>query len=167
MTRTTPTRTPWIRAAITAATVLLAVTACTTITGADVDTKTEADAKAAVQQYAAQIAGVIGAGLQNPAENASPCTGKLGETDSDVYTMLGTYQVDLAPDRHPDTMTRLKDLWTANGWKITEDRRFGGVEGVIAAKTTDGYSISAESTTSGAKVAVMVGSPCFKSPTPR
>jgi hypothetical protein len=62
---------------------------------------------------------------------------------------------------------RLKDLWTANGWKITDDRRFTGTKGVIAAETPDGYGINVESTTSGEKVAVLVNSPCFKSPTPR
>ncbi|MEV4641326.1 hypothetical protein AB0J80_28685 [Actinoplanes sp. NPDC049548] len=160
------TRPSLIRAALTVTAACLALTACTS-TGADVETKTEADAKAAVQQYADQLAGAIGGGLLNVGVNASPCTGKFGETDSDVYTVSGVYQVPLPAERHHDTMDKLKNLWTANGWKITDDRRFEGTDGVIAAKTSDGYALNVESTTSGQNVAVMVSSPCFKSPTPR
>jgi hypothetical protein len=38
---------------------------------------------------------------------------------------------------------------------------------VLTATTTDGYSVNIESTKPATMLAVMVNSPCFKSPTPR
>jgi hypothetical protein len=167
--------TPTLQRLLTGILAAVTLTACTTITGANVDTKTEADATTAVQQYADQVADVAGSSLIDPATTASPCTGtgtgtgtgKLGEADRDVFTMQGAYQIALPVEKHIDTISRLRDMWKANGYSITDDRTVGGNRGVIAAKTGDGFSFTVQSTTPPTMVAVLVHSPCYKSPTPR
>jgi hypothetical protein len=145
----------------------LVLSACTSITGANVDTKSEADTTAAVQQYADQISAAVGGPLTNAATNAAPCTGKLAETHSDVYTVQGTYRIAVPAEQHVATAARLRDTWKANGWKITDDRTFNNTEAVVTAETPDGFNVNVESTKSGANIAIMVNSPCYKSPTPR
>ncbi len=158
---------PSIRLLITAAVAAAALTACTAITGADVESKTESDATAAVQQHADGIAQAIGSSLTNPSTRPGPCTGKLGESDREIFAVQGAYNVDLSVEKHAPTFARLRDLWNANGHTITDDRTLGDGTGVITAKTKDGYSFNVQSTAPPTGLALLVHSPCFKSPTPR
>jgi hypothetical protein len=148
------------------ATALMFVAGCTTITGADVQSKSEADAITVVQQRADALAQVIGAALINPSNQPGPCSGKLGETDRDIFAVQGAYNVDLPVEKHSDALARLRDQWKADGYTITDDRAIGSA-GVIAAKAPDGFSFTVQSTTPPTGFAVLVHSPCFKSPTPR
>jgi hypothetical protein len=156
-----------IRSLIAASAVVL-LAACTSITGADVESKSETDAIAVVQQRADQVAQVIGAALTNPSNRPGPCSGKLGETDSDIFAVQGAYNIDQPVEKHVETFTKLRDRWKADGYTITADRTFGvDGSGVITAKSPDGFSFNVESTSPPTGFAVLVHSPCYKSPTPR
>jgi hypothetical protein len=156
----------WTRAAV-AAVAAAALTACTSSTGADVESKSEADATAAVQQHADRIAGVLGSPLLNPSTNPGPCSGQRGETGRDIFAVQGAYQVTMPVEKHTGTLARLRDLWKADGYTITDDRSFGDGAGVLAARSPEGYSVNVESTSPPSALALLVHSPCFRSPTPR
>ncbi len=145
----------------------LAALTLTGCTGANVETKTEADATTLVQQRAEQIATLIGSPLEEPATNAAGCTGKLGETSDNVFSVQGAYQIPVPTEQQLTTLARLRDAWKANGYTITDDRTVGTTEGVLAAKTRDGYDMSVESTRPPTAFALLIHSPCFRFPTRR
>ncbi|MEV4636406.1 hypothetical protein AB0J80_03545 [Actinoplanes sp. NPDC049548] len=75
-------------AAATAIT-MAALTSCTS-SGADVETKSEAEATRIVQQKADQVVTLVGnTSLTDPALSPGPCTGKNGEAGSDISAVQG------------------------------------------------------------------------------
>jgi hypothetical protein len=143
----------------------IALAGCTT-EGAEVESKTEADVTAAVQQRAEQVASLIGQALREPATNASPCTGKLGETDRQVFTVQGAYDVTMPAAQQLGAVAKVRDSWKADGYEITDDRVVGG-RGVLAAKAPDGYRFYLQSKSPADALALLINSPCHRSPTPR
>jgi hypothetical protein len=144
-----------------AAAVVLTVTACS---GEFVETKSEADTTALVQQHADALAALVGTPLRNPATGPMPCTGKQGEGDRSVYAIQGAYNID-APDGEQAraTIARVRADWTAKGYEITDDREIGDYEAVLSAKTKDGFSLDIE-TVSRDAFAALLYSPCFTRP---
>ncbi|MBO3741500.1 hypothetical protein [Actinoplanes flavus] len=149
------------RAAGFALTALLTLTACS---GEDMETKSEADATALVQQHADAIAGLVGTSLRNPETGPLPCTGKLGESSRSVYAIQGVYNIDAPDGEQPRAViTRVRTDWTAKGYTITDDRELGTYDAVLTAKTPDGYSLDLE-TVSPEAFAMILHSPCFRRP---
>jgi hypothetical protein len=155
--RTTRTSTWALAAAI-------ALTGCTE--GANVESRTEADVTAAVQQRAEKVATLIGQALREPATNASPCTGKLGENNRQVFTVQGAYNLTMPAEQQLETVAKVRDTWQTEGYEITDDRVVGD-QGVLAAKAPDGYSFYLQTKPPSAALALLVNSPCYRSPTPR
>ncbi len=136
-------------------------------TGANVDEKTETEAKALVQQYADQVSALIGSRLEEPTLSSSACSGKGGESDRQIFSIQGAYQIAVPTEQQTATFNRVRDAWKANGYTITDDRTIKTNDGVLAAKTPDGVDIDIETTRPPTAVALLIHSPCFKSPTPR
>jgi hypothetical protein len=136
------------------------------ILGGGVDTKTEADVRTAVEQRASDVAALVGGALTDPSVNASPCTGRMGESSSDVFTVRGVWVVPLPADQHLDTLRRVRDGLKAKHWDITEDRQFEANAGMLTARSDD-YEVNLTSNDKSSALAMMVTSPCFASPTPR
>ncbi|GGN85455.1 hypothetical protein GCM10010112_65910 [Actinoplanes lobatus] len=150
-----------VRIGVLAVALLLSVTACS---GEFVESKSEADTTALVQQHADAIAKTIGMPLRNAETGPAPCTGKLGESSSDVYSILGTYNVDVpAGENRQVTADRVRAEWAAQGYTVTDDRKIGTDQAVLTADTGDGFNLDVEST-SGSGLAVFVHSPCFTRP---
>ncbi|WP_130507947.1 hypothetical protein [Krasilnikovia cinnamomea] len=132
------------------------------------DTKTEADVNAIVRQYAEDIRSTIGGQFTKQGESSMACTGKLGETSDDVYSVQGAYQITLAPEKQLPTLAQFREQWKAKGWKITEDETFGENRGKLSASTgDDGYELNLTTAKTPEWLAVLIYSPCYKSPTPR
>lgn len=131
----------------------------------DVQTMSEAEVTRRVEQYAEQVAALIGGELVNPAVNSAPCEGGAGEMDEQIRYVQGAYQIPLAAEKHIETLARLRDEWRAKGWTITEDRTFpSGTQGGLAVTTNeDGYSISLTSTTPPNAFALLIHSTCYRS----
>ena len=155
----------WTRTSTWALAAAVALAGCTT-EGANVESKTEADVTAAVQQRAEKVATLIGQALREPATNASPCTGKLGENDRQVFTVQGAYNLTMPAEQQLETVAKVRDTFKADGYEITDDRVVSG-QGVLAAKAPDGYSFYLQSTSPPTALALLVNSPCYRSPTPR
>lgn len=155
----------WTRTSTWALAAAIALAGCTS-EGANVESKTEADVTAAVQQRADKVAILIGQALREPATNASPCTGKLGETDRQVFTVQGAYNLTMPAEQQLETVAKVRDTWRAEGYEITDDRVVGA-QGVLAAKAPDGYRFYLQGTAPRAALALLVNSPCYRSPTPR
>ncbi|BEL05268.1 hypothetical protein Q0Z83_034590 [Actinoplanes sichuanensis] len=135
---------------------LLLLTACS---GEFVESKSEADTTALVQQHADALAGVVGEPLRDPATGPMPCSGTR-----DGYAVQGAYNIDVPDGEEPRaTLGRVRSDWTAKGYEITDDREIGAYEGVLAAKTEDGFSLDIE-TVSRDAFAVLLHSPCFARP---
>lgn len=111
-------------------------------------TASEADITRRVNEYAGQVAAATGSTLANPAASSAPCEGTRGEMDESIRTVQGVYNISVAPDKHLETLARLRDQWRSQGWTITEDRTFpNGSEGTITATTTpDDYSLTVSGT---------------------
>jgi hypothetical protein len=164
MTMTRGTR--W--AAGVAVAVLVAVTGCDAATGANVETKTEADVNQVVQQYADQVAALIGGVTFNESsKNAAACTGRMGESSDGVFSVQGAYQLPMDAARQLDTIARVRDAWKAQGYEITDDRTIADGRGVLTARTGDGYSLDLSSTRPPTAMALLIHSACYESPTPR
>ncbi|MFI1995055.1 hypothetical protein [Actinoplanes sp. NPDC020271] len=128
------------------------------------ETKSEADVNAVVQQHAEQIAKVAGQPLENPKLQAGPCTGKLGEDSDTIYSVQGVY--NLAPpagETHLAVIRKVHEDWKSKGYTITDDRTVGTDDGVVAAKTPDGYKLDIEKANPDG-FAVFVYSPCYERP---
>lgn len=155
----------WTRTSTWALAAAVALAGCTT-EGANVESKTEADVTAAVQQRAETVATLIGQALREPATNASPCTGRLGENDRQVFTVQGAYHLSMPAERQLETVAKVRDTFKADGYEITDDRVVAG-QGVLAARAPDGYSFYLQSLSPPTALALLVNSPCYRSPTPR
>ena len=106
--------------------------------------------------------------MKTASEAAAATGGRGGEMDEKILTVQGAYNVNLAPDKHVETLARIREKWRAQGWTITEDTTSAnGKEGALAAKTnSDGYSISLTSTSPPTAFALLVNSPCYRSTDP-
>jgi len=131
----------------------------------DMPTMSEAEVIRRVDQYADQVAALVG-GEHTPSKaNSAPCTGRAGETDERIRYVLGTYQIPLAEEKHIETLARVRDEWRAKGWTITDDRTLpDGVTGILAAKTnSDDYSVRLVSTEPPTALALLIHSTCYRS----
>ncbi|GAA4609914.1 hypothetical protein BJY16_007577 [Actinoplanes octamycinicus] len=128
------------------------------------ETKSEADVNALVQQHAEQMATTVGMPLFNAKLNASPCTGRLGEDSDTIFTVQGAYNV-VPPqkDQHLASLDKVKADWTAKGYTITDDRTVGPDDGVVAAKTPDGFNLDIERANPSGFV-ILIHSPCYERP---
>jgi hypothetical protein len=145
---------------------IIALAGCTN--GGAVDTKTEADVNVMVRQYAEDIRTAAGGEYTKQAETALACTGRLGETSDDVFSVQGAYQITLAPDRQLPFLAELRGQWKAKGWEITTDETIAPNRGKLAAKTgEDGFDLTLTTVKTSQWLAILVHSPCYKSPTPR
>src|SRR4051794_18425245 len=107
-----PRRTIGVMAAWLTAAVLV-LSACS---GGDVETKSESDVTAVVQQHADAIAAIAGQPLENPNIRAGQCTGKSGESSDKIYSVQGVY--NLAPPANGsqlDVIARVRADWKAKG----------------------------------------------------
>ncbi|MGK5444586.1 hypothetical protein ACSNN7_22565 [Micromonospora sp. URMC 105] len=160
------------RACLAAVLVIATATACSPgekkEQPTDMKSASEAEITGQVNQYANQVAALVGNPLFNPATSSAPCSGRGGELDEKIRTVQGAYNVNLAAGRHVDTLARIREQWRAQGWTITEDvTSSNGREGALAAKTTpDGYSLSLTSTSPPTALALLVNSPCYRSTDP-
>jgi hypothetical protein len=128
------------------------------------------DVKAKVQEAADQVATTIGANLTNPA--VSPATCELpagGEEDDAVFYVQGAYQIPVAPQQQVPTLAKLRDQYKQQGYTIKDDRT--GAENNTGTLTVvapdDSFTISVQSTSPPQAVALIIHTPCYRSPTPR
>ena len=156
---------PIVRAGATAL-VIAALAGCRS-SGDDVETRTETEATQVVQQKADQVVTLIGdTSLTDPAISRGPCTGRNGDSDKDIFAVQGVWVMPLPEQRHLDTLARLRDTWTADGYKITTDQTVG-TGGELTAKADDGSSINVITTDPPNAMRLLIHSTCYKSPTPR
>jgi hypothetical protein len=129
-----------------------------------VESKSEADVNTLVQQHAEQISAVVGMPLFNPALSSSNCTGRLGESSDKVFTVQGVYNVNPPQkDQHLASLDKVKAEWKAKGYTITDDRTVGPDDGVVAAKTPDGFDLDIERGVPDG-FAILIHSPCYERP---
>ncbi|RZU51325.1 hypothetical protein EV385_3140 [Krasilnikovia cinnamomea] len=129
----------------------------------DVQTRNADDVAREVQQYADQVVTIIGdTKLTNGVVDTSPCEGKRGETDGDIRTTYGIYQLPVSD--HAAAIGRLRQAWNAAGWRITDDRTVGQRgEGVLAAEAPNGgLNASITSTTPPTHVKLSIYSACYQ-----
>ncbi|GAA4609910.1 hypothetical protein GCM10023107_94100 [Actinoplanes octamycinicus] len=126
--------------------------------------KSEADVNALVQQHAEHMAALVGMPLLDAKLSSSNCTGRLGETSDKVFTVQGTYNLDPPQkDQHLAPLDKVKADWTAKGYTITDDRKVGPDDGVVAAKTPDGFNLDIERAIPDG-FAILIHSPCYERP---
>ncbi|WP_203824816.1 hypothetical protein [Actinoplanes palleronii] len=132
--------------------------------GDDVESKSENDVNAQIQQHAETIASLVGNPLFNPSLSASGCTGRGGETSDKIFTVQGVYNVNPPrKDQHLASLGKVKAEWKAKGYTITDDRTVGPDDGVVAAKTPDGYDLDIERALPDGFV-ILIHSPCYERP---
>ncbi|WP_285556122.1 hypothetical protein [Actinoplanes regularis] len=132
--------------------------------GGDVETKSENDVNAQVKKHAESIASLVGNPLVNPSLSSSRCTGRGGESSDKIFTVQGAYNVDPPQkDQHLASLDRVKADWKAKGYTITDDRTVGPDDGVVAARTPDGYDLDIERAIPDG-FAILIHSPCFERP---
>jgi hypothetical protein len=96
----------------------------------------------------------------------APCSDAGGSADDGRFYVAGAWQVPLPSAQQIATLRRVRDTWQAKGYEITDYRELpSGVEVVLAAgNPTNGYSLSLITTSPPIAVAMLVSSPCMKSP---
>ncbi|MEV4346803.1 hypothetical protein AB0J83_20285 [Actinoplanes sp. NPDC049596] len=139
----------------------MSIAACTDDGSKDVQSKSKADAQAAVQTLAAQVAAQAGGELTNGGFAPAGCEGS--KDSSDTYFMQGTWQIPLAADRHAATAAKLRDSWQAAGWTIKDDRTVSGGS-VLTAVDPDDFYVTLESTAPPKAMSLLIHTPCFKNP---
>lgn len=133
----------------------------------NVQTIVEADTKKAVDQYARHVAEVAGAELTRYETNSAPCTGRLGENSTDVYTTQGSGQIFVPQTRHAGILAELREQWKAQGYTVETDRRMPAETGnELAVRTPDGFRIRLIDTEPPVALSLLINSPCRRSPTP-
>jgi hypothetical protein len=137
--------------------------ACTDDGSGDVQTKSQAEAEAAVRAQADQVAAQVGAEPAGPGLSAAPCTGRRGEDGDDVYFVQGTYQLPLDAAQHAATAAKVRDAWKGAGWTIDDDRT-AGPKSILTGTSPEGYNVTLESTVPPQAFALIVHSPCFRRP---
>ncbi|BCY08900.1 hypothetical protein [Actinoplanes sp. L3-i22] len=155
-----------IRSKVRSAALVLAASTLflSSCSGDDVQTKSENDVNAQVQKHAETIASLVGNPLVNPSLSARRCTGRGDESSDKIFTVQGAYNVDPPQkDQHLASLARVKADWVAKGYTITDDRTVGTDDGVVAAKTPDGYDLDIERAIPDG-FAVLIHSPCFERP---
>jgi hypothetical protein len=177
LTRTHPsTRTHQLkwRTALGAAAcaVLLTLAGCSDRTGKDDAMKTisEADAISQVNRYAQSVADLIGTSKpENPKASGAACEGKAGEFSEDVYYVQGSYQIPLPNEQHVATLGRLRDQWRERGYTVKDDRTFPEQNrGILVVNDpADGYTVWIQSTKPPTALALIIHTPCYRSPTLR
>ena len=133
-------------------------------------TATVDDVKAKVQQAADQVAATIGAGLTNPAVSPATCEAPAGGKEDDkVFYVQGAYQIPVAPEQQVPTLAKLRDQYKQQGYTVKDDRTAAdtntGTLTVVAPDDT--FTISVQSTSPPQAVALLIHTPCYRSPTPR
>jgi hypothetical protein len=126
--------------------------------GADDGTRSEADAAAAVQNYADQMASMINGFISEASTTSIPCGG------AGSFRVRGSYVVPLTAALHPGSRARHREVFTANGLRITTDHTSDGYSGEIAGVTTDRYSIDIASMAPPTGLTMRIDSPCFAAP---
>ena len=160
------TRRSWWVAAV-AALVMTLVAACT-MWGDDMETKTEQEAKALVQQRAEQVTELIGAGQPKfIGLDPTTCTGRFGEEDRRIFSVQGTYRLPLEASRQIEVLARVKEHWKAQGYTIPEDRTIDAISGILSATAADGYDFSLITAGGSTALGYIINSPCFTSPVAR
>jgi hypothetical protein len=150
--------------------VLLAATGCSgdsdKMEDRPLQTMREADVVQLVKAYADSTAATLGGRLENWSTVSMPCQGAGGDLTTDGrWTLSGHAQIRVPEDRHAVTLRRLRDLWTGQGYRITEFRTFppDNRQGrLIGSNPADGVSISLQSTTPPQAFAVLILTPCYK-----
>ena len=155
-------------ARVTALVAVLALAGCSFGKGDDVDTRTVAEVKQSVQEWADQVVTLIGdTSINTPSANDASCTGRAGESDRSIFYVQGGYSLPIAEEDQLATLARLREHWKAQGWTITDDRTFNDSSGTLTVKTPDGYSLDLSSTIPPIAFSLIIVSPCYKSPNPR
>jgi hypothetical protein len=131
-------------------------------------TMTEAQAAALVRSHAAAIGAVLGvdAKAAETRVGRAACESSTGDIARDGrFFIQGNWQMRLLAAEHPVVLVRLRDLWSAQGYKIKRFKMFNDIEGLIIAEDpNDEVEIAVESGRPPIAVAVLILSPCYRPP---
>lgn len=152
------------------ATVLLVASGCSGGPGDKEDrplqTMHKADAVRMVKTYAETIASTLSSRVENWSTVSVPCEMRGGDLATDGrWRLSGHAQIRVPEDQHAGTLHRLRDLWTAQDYEITEFRLFppDKKQGrIIASNPADGVSVSLQSTEPPQAFAVLILTPCYQ-----
>jgi hypothetical protein len=139
----------------------LTLSACS---GDNVETRSEADVNAVVQQHADAVATIAGDALENPKVRSGVCSDPAGKDSDTVYSVQGVY--NLAPPKigtHLNVLARVRTDWKNKGYTITDDRTVSADRGILSGETADGYKLDIETATPDG-FAVFINSPCYERP---
>jgi hypothetical protein len=165
------TRTRTVLAAAAALTLIATASGCTwgdDKKASNVKPASEADVIRHVNQYADETARIIGGQLFNQDASSAACEGRSGDTDESVRYVQGSYNVRHAPGKRNESLIRLRDHWRTAGWTLTVEQTSppAGELDTIAAKSADGYTISATTTDSPTALMILIHSDCYRSTDP-
>lgn len=154
---TTPGR-AWAVATVTA---VLAAGGCTAPDTPPAPVAAEADLRARVNTYAADLAAVAGADLKTIGVSLVPCDGRRGDVSDTVNVIAGHYQVFIPQHRHAAVITQIKQRWSDGGLTIVKERALPNGPS-IRARSTDDYILELDVTQPPEALALGVSSPCFQ-----
>ncbi|MEN3615115.1 hypothetical protein AAH979_36995 [Plantactinospora sp. ZYX-F-223] len=130
-----------------------------------VRSQSRADVEAATRAHLGAATEAIGEGLPDPAPSVAPAPCD-GYRDHAVFHVSGFSHVTLPVERHAPVLERLRDEWTAKGYELKNFRLLpeGAGAELDLVNPADGFQFSW--TTSGDRVwiALIVMSPCVRSP---
>jgi hypothetical protein len=129
-------------------------------------TKHQAEVTAALKNYGDQLATAVGAPLQNWDSVPAPCQNADGVTATDGrFDMTGNANILVPADQHIAVLTRIRELWKQQGYKITEFRTFppDNKAGTVSAiNPDDDITLSLESDAPRTSFAVLIATPCYR-----
>lgn len=131
--------------------------------GDDVETVAEDQTKHEVEEYARQVATAAGQELKAIGDvDSVPCTGRNGESSTDIYTIYGMYQLPVPRERHASLFAELREQWRS--YRVETYRASASEGGELALRTPDQFRIHFETAVEGRSLALMINSPCRRSP---
>jgi hypothetical protein len=128
--------------------------------------KTQAEAEREVKQTADSVATTVGSPLENWSTNPAPCENPAGiVANRGPWGLTGVGNVAVKPADQVPTLTRLRDEWTRQGYKITEfhlvppDNKQGRL--AVQVPISD-LRITLQSTGPGTAFSVVIATPCYQ-----
>lgn len=132
--------------------------------------KSRAEAEAETRARLAEAVAAVGEGEPDPAPQIgpAPCSSPLGESGEGGYFHISAFShVTVPVERHRPILERLRDEWRAKGYEVRSFRDLPGTPGgaeLDVSNPADGFQITWSSSADGVWIALIVMSPCVRSP---
>jgi hypothetical protein len=128
---------------------------------------TEDVTKRTMDGYAQEIATAIGSQLTNYDANSESCSDSSDKMSQYVYSTIANGQIFVPQERHAALLAQLRQQWQARGFTVDLDVQASGKrDAELVVYSPDRFRIRLIETTPPTAFALMISSPCRKSPTP-